>query len=273
VLVFVPIGLDLAATPDRDGRNHALYRFARFAQPFAALAAVVAFFVPVGLPAGLCAAPWFLLCAVVGLGVLPRLGIVGMRRLPENAISVALLYLPIGGAWFLAERSGLAPLRFGGVIAFLTAIHFHFAGFIAPLIIGMIGRSIPATAAWARRLYAVAAPGVIAGPPLVALGITFSSGLEVVSASVLAFCITLAAVVAIGPVASAVADRRARLLLRVGSVASVAAMLLALAYAISTALSATLISIPTMAISHGVLNALFAFCGLLAWSIVRPAAR
>jgi hypothetical protein len=55
-----------------------------------------------------------------------------------------MLYLPIGGAWLVASRLGIQPLGFGDTIVLLTAVHFHFAGFAAPVLAGLAGRTVAA---------------------------------------------------------------------------------------------------------------------------------
>lgn len=274
VLVLAPLGFDLAITPDRSGGNIGLYRLARFVQPFAALAAAVSLLMPPGIAAGLLVLPWLLFAAMAGAFGAWRLLLrartdARQRGIEEIAISAALIYLPIGATWLAADRLAMAPLGFGGVIAFLTAVHFHFAGFMAPIVAGHTGRVLRAGSPGRWRLYRFAAPGIIAGPPLVALGITFSSAMEVGAAVVLALCITLHGVLALGA-ARTLTQPRARLLLRIAAGASVAAMLLALLYAVGNFRETATITIPQMAATHGILNSLFGLCGLIAWCIERP---
>lgn len=279
MLVFVPLGLDLTAAPDAAGNTPAISRLVRLVQLPAALVGAVSFFMPVGPAAGVLAGVWLgltLLALCAGLQRIARRavsGIANVLRLEELAVDAALLYLPIGGAWLVAERAGLQPLGFSGLTALLTAVHFHFAGFIAPLVAGMAGRrlvQVYGTAGTCVRWYRAAALGVIAGPPLVAAGISFSPVVEVVSAVVLATCVTIVGVLVAGPVARSIAERRARLLLRVSASASVLAMMLACLYAVGTYLHGDLITIPQMALTHGVLNATFALAALMAWTSVRP---
>jgi hypothetical protein len=66
----------------------------------------------------------------------------------------------------VSDRFGFRPLDFDPVIVLLTAIHFHYAGFALPLVTGLAARRLDSGTA---RL---AAAGVIAGVPLVAIGIT-----------------------------------------------------------------------------------------------------
>jgi hypothetical protein len=271
VLVFVPLGFDLAATPDREGWNRGLYRFARFAQPLASVAAVGSFFLPPGPVAGGLAVIWFLFATLVALFGATRL----LRRrslaIEELCIDAGLVYIAVGGAWLTAARLGLAPLGFGGVIALLTAVHFHFAGFIAPIVAGLAGRYLARVRPSSMRLYRVAAVGIMAGPILVALGITLSPAVEVISAIILATSLTLFAGLSLFTIRPSLIDRRARFFLAISALASVVAMLFALLYALGSFLERSFVSIPEMAIVHGCVNALFALGALLCWGIVRPA--
>ena len=63
-------------------------------------------------------------------------------------------------------RAGLRPLGFPDLIVLLTAVHFHYAGFALPVLTGLVARVLGGPAAGAACL------GVIAGVPLVAIGIT-----------------------------------------------------------------------------------------------------
>ncbi|MBS1914240.1 MAG: YndJ family protein [Bacteroidetes bacterium] len=280
ILVFVPLGLELAAFPGRGAGNNGVYRLARFIQPFAGIAAAASCLLQPGIIAGALALLWLLFCVVAGAAGLLRLREPHAFRLDQLAITAALLYLPIGGAWLAVHQFNTTMLGFGGVIALLTAVHFHFAGFIAPLLAGMAGRYLASMReapegqgmkrAW--RMYLFAAPGIIAGPPLVAAGITLAVRtpvVEILSALLLASSVTLFAIVTMGAIARSLESRPA-LLLRISSVASLIAMLLAALYAVGTYLQVRFITIPVMGITHGVLNSVFALCGLYCWIIVRP---
>ena len=94
-----------------------------------------------------------------------------------------MVYLPIGGAWLVASRLGIQPLGFGDTIVLLTAIHFHFAGFAAPLLAGFAGRAVRDRQT-ASQVVALAATGIILGTPLVAAGITFSPAVALVGAAI-----------------------------------------------------------------------------------------
>jgi hypothetical protein len=67
----------------------------------------------------------------------------------------------------------------------------------------------------------------------------------------------------------AIASTSARVLFGIAAVSSCAAMVLACLYAYSIVTHTLIIRIPTMAMTHGVLNAFgFVTCSLIAWSII-----
>ena len=271
VLVCVPLGLALVATPNRGGRHPWAYRVARRAQLGAALLAVGSYFLPTGLPAAAMATPWLAFTGLVALFGLSRLLPRGVRSAEEICIDAGLLYLPVGGAWLVLSRLGANPLGFGDTIVLLTAVHFHYAGFAAPILAGMAGRALRPSQRAARRAFRLVALGVVAGPPLLAAGITFSRALETAAALLLAASlIGLAGITALA-VLSQMGSRLVQALLLVSAGASVGAMGFAIVYGLGALTGLRLLGIPQMVALHGWANALgFALCGLLAWTISPP---
>ena len=58
-----------------------------------------------------------------------------------------MLYLPIGAGWLVLYRLGVRPLGFADVIVLLTGVHFHYTGFVLPIVAGMVGRWLRAESA------------------------------------------------------------------------------------------------------------------------------
>ncbi len=267
VLVFTPLVLELVA-PSGSGEEYPWpYMLARLLHPFAAASAGLSFLVNHGDPGmvpGIFAAVWLLFALLLAFYGVGR--IVARRSLfplHELAMDLALLYLPIGAAWLVASRLGLVVMGFGGVISILTAVHFHYAGMIAAVMTGMIGRNLPAGSF--PRLYPTAALAVMAGPPLVAAGITFSESIpliEVLSAAILTTGMMISAVIILGGVLPRIHRPLQRWLLGIAAAASVIAMVLALIYALSSFMQIDAINIPRMVMLHGILNATYALCGL-----------
>jgi hypothetical protein len=197
----------------------------------------------------------------------------GVHPAEETCVDAGLLYLPVGGVWFVMSRLGIQPFGFGDTIVLLTAVHFHFAGFAAPILAGMAGRLLNAQKR-PPSLFPLVAIGIIGGTPLVAGGITFSPALALIGAFVISIGLMLLAGLVIGLLLRMVDSVTGRVLLGISSLSSFSAMVLACMYAYSIVAKKLIIDIPQMAMTHGLLNAFgFATCGLLAWSIIKPPTR
>jgi hypothetical protein len=269
VLVIVPLGLALIDAISE--RSSAFLNIAAASQPFAALAIVISSFLEPGFAAAGLALPWFITTSLIGLD-----GLIGLGRLRKSASSAvatlpvlaAMIYLPVGAVWLIMSRLGIQPLGFGDTIVLLTAIHFHFAGFAAPLLTGLTGHHLPASSK-TKPIYLLAVFGVIAGTPLVAAGITFSPLLALVGAIVISVglvCLTLKNITFILPYISTLLPKT---LMVISSVSVIPAMALAGVYAYSIVFHKLIVDIPQMAMTHGVINALgFALCGLVAWVLL-----
>ena len=151
-------------------------RLARILQPFGALAAVVSFLLPAGTTAALLAGGWLAVCALAGVAGLTELVCARSVRPPALVPAAALGFLTVGGAWMVASRSGIT-LGYGPVVAELTAVHFHYAGFVATL---MSALAIPVLFERSPRLGRVGSVAgllVVLGTPLTAAG--FATGTAV----------------------------------------------------------------------------------------------
>ncbi|MEP7340544.1 MAG: YndJ family protein [Acidobacteriota bacterium] len=271
VLVFTPLTLSLVATPAGDGVHPLPFRGASLLQPFAAILVVASFYTRTGVAAALLTAGWILvtgLIAVFGLWRMLQRWAARKSLLPmeELCIDAGLAYVTVGSGWLFLSRWGMNPLGFSDAIVLLTAVHFHYAGFAAPVLTGFAGQKIESGIA--RKFYLPAAAGVIAGPPLVAAGITLSRGVEVFSAVVLALSLFVLALLMLFVVVPKLKPRLARLLLSLSAISVMVTMLFACLYAMGRFTGSAIVTLPLMAQVHGVSNALgFVFCGLLAWAI------
>jgi hypothetical protein len=234
----------------------------------AALCVIISRWLAPGIPAAVLASPWLLVTALVALLGLQRIIRRGFSPLEELTIDAGLLYLPVGGGWLLLSSAGLKPMGFDATIVLLTAVHFHFAGFSAALVAGLAGRVLKGGGSAADKVrsftfgaYRLAAAIVILGPPLVAVGIMASPVVEVISGIALSIgMLTLAFVL----VLIGLAGRRIlpKLLLCSAAFSLTATMALSMTYAIGEYRGEELVSIATMAATHGVVNVLgFTFCG------------
>lgn len=262
VLVIVPLGLSVVG----DERELPLYKLVVFAQPVAALFTIAAFFIEKGVLSAALASAWLLLNILIALFGLVRLTSRGFHRIEELSVDAGLLYLPVAGGWLVIYRLGIQPFAFGEMIVLLTAVHFHFAGFATPIIAGMSGRVL-ARRDYPRNVFGLSVFALVAAMPLVAAGITFSPWIGFIGALLLTLGLVLLAVLTLGWVRPSLNSSLWRALLSIGAISSCAAMVLACLYAYSLATQTLIITIPGMAMTHGLLNAFgFVTCSLLVWS-------
>jgi hypothetical protein len=263
IFVIVPLGLAVAGAHPGSMR---LYQLVVLVQPFAALATAASFFVAPGLRAGLLASAWLVLTGLVALLGVTRVFARGAYPLHELSIDAGLLYLPIAAGWLVIYRLGVQPFDYGETIILLTVVHFHFAGFAAPIIAGANGRVL-ATRKYPQFIFRVAVFAIVVAMPLVAAGITFMPLLGLIGTLVLSIGLGLLAVLTLGWVIPVVGPTGKRLLLAIAALSSCAAMVLACLYSYSLVAKILILDIPTMAMTHGLLNAFgFATCSLLVWS-------
>jgi hypothetical protein len=255
--IIVPLGLSFL--PDS-----APLRWARRLQPFAAALVTLSFFLTTGALAGGLAAPWLIVNGLVALGGVLGLGAAFRGGLPSLFVTAAALFPVVGGIHLVASRLGHALAGFPEPIVLLTAIHFHYTAFAAPILASLISGP---DGRWGR----VGGIGLIGGTPLLAAGFLFSPVLKAAAVAIL-----VASVIVLAGAQFAARRRvrppRARALLALSSVAVIAGMLLAGIYEHGFYTGRSWLSIPEMAWSHGLLNGVgFSLCGLLGWKLNREA--
>lgn len=266
MLVIVPLGLSLV-TVGEQRISASLYRVSVLVQPVAAVITIASFFFAKGLLSASLSAVWLVVSATVALFGLSRFTARGLYPLYESSIDAGLLYLPVAGGWLIIYRLGVQPFDYGETIILLTVVHFHFAGFAAPIIAGLTGKMLVATKYQPGRIYAFVVFAIVAAMPLVAAGITFSPWAGLAGTLLLSSGLVTLAVLTFARVVPAISSLSARMLLSIAALSSCAAMVLAFLYAYSLVAHVLILRIPTMAMTHGLLNAFgFAACSLLAWS-------
>ncbi len=302
-LVVVPLGASLVAmprhdstapdggTPSRSEANETtwLYRLAARSHPLAAGAAVAGLLQQPGDTAAWVAGLWLLQALLLaGFGAY-RLTRHGLSRLDQLTIDVGLLQLPIGAAWWLATCAGWR-FGFSDLIVQMTAVHFHYAGFAAPLICGLAGRGVDPAGRRLRGLYRAACCTAMLAVWIVAAGLLISvSGIAESTISRLPVWLTapieLAGTVLLATGMLLLAGllclhlpRRAGMpagaLLAVAGLSLALPMVLAVAYANGRLYGWPLLTISEMARWHGFLNAFgFAGVGLTAFALWRPSCR
>ena len=257
--VIVPLGLSFM-------NDSAPLSLARRIQPLAAAFATISFFLPKGTAAGALAVPWLGINGLVALA-----GLLGLKEafrggVPSLLMLAAQLSPPIGGVHFVSSRLGHPLAGFPEPIVLLTAIHFHYTPFAAPILAAMLCRTL--SGSWGR-IARTAGLGIVGGTPLLAAGFIFSPILKAAAVAVLTLSVILLAVTQVASLGKLRAGR-GRLLLALSSIAVVAGMALAAVYEHGFYTGRSWLSISQMAWSHGLLNGVgFSLCGLLGWTLNR----
>jgi len=200
------------------------------------------------------------------------LAIEGLRRFlkyktqsfPQFCFAAGEAYLIVGGTWLVVSRLGLQPLGFQEPIVLLTAVHFHFAGFLSAVLAGLTYERLRESR-WAQPLRAALA-GAVIGPGL--LGLAFLVGPKLKLAAVM-LIVAGQFGLAFGPirVAGGVEHLAGRAMLFFSSSCALVGMLLAATWAMGEYPLHPFVDLARMEKYHGVLNAVgFGICGLLGWA-------
>lgn len=209
-----------------------------------------------GLSAALCV-PWVAVCVAIGLEKLgnPRTLVARLAFLLPHA------YLVFGAGWLVISRYGGRPMDFPSVIVELTAVHFHYAGFVAPVIIAVTRNH----QARARGPLLVALWLALAASPLTAIGFVYSATIGAAGAVTFAVGLFMWALITVVVVVPQV-EPSSRVLMSVAAGSVLLSMTLAAVYSIGVATGQHWVDIPAMARTHGILNAIgFSLCGAGAW--------
>jgi hypothetical protein len=259
-LVVVPLGLELANALEFSPESP-LAGVLRVLQSLAALAACASLWIPPGQTSAILSSLWLLVCALLAFSRLfnhPRTG----YSLPSFALDVGHIDLILGAVWFVVSRAGWRPMGFQEPIILLTAVHFHYSGF-ATAVIAAAALSTVRRSGWTsfRMLVLLA----VLLPFALAAGFVFSRILRFIAAMALAIVIIVLAGILFW-CAREFRSTVARIYLRSAACAAWAALSLAALYAVGEYFHKDWITVPGMANSHGVLNALgFVLLGLLGW--------
>ncbi|MGW3686719.1 YndJ family protein [Streptomyces sp. NPDC005125] len=257
MLVVVPTGLRLTGAPELD-RIRRLW-------PLFAVPGAVALWLPRGGPATVLAGCYalgaVLLALHAPLRLLRTVRTSGAHRTAAGiALFTALVTPSVAATALVAERSGHALFGFGLGILALTVPHFHFAGFAAALIAGLVCRVADGPAG------RFAASSVPLGTLLVLIGYFIGDWAELAGAVVLTAGMWTVALLTWRTIRGNGRDRTTRMLFAVSSAVLVATMVLALSWALGEATGLPHPTLTWMAATHGLGNALgFALCSVLAW--------
>jgi hypothetical protein len=256
MLVVIPLGLGLI-----DGPGLAVIRRWWL---IAAVAGALSLWLPRGALAAAIAAPYALITVALAAQAPRRLAARRSLAPAEVAVLTALVTPAIAGTALVAERCGYRLFGFPLKILALTVAHFHYAGFAAALIAGLVSHS-----AGDRRAARAAALSVPAGTLIVLVGYFTGDWVELAGAAVLTAGMWLVGWTTWREVRTGT-DRTTGVLLGASALVLVATMVLALDWALGEAAGAPHLSLTWMAATHGVGNAFgFALCGMLAWRRLR----
>ncbi|MFE8938558.1 YndJ family protein [Streptomyces sp. NPDC007872] len=251
----VPTGLALLGGPRPPG----LDRLRRVWPLLAAPGALSLWLPRSGLSAGL-AAVYALATLALACQAPARLTLTRSLRPREVAVLTALAAPSVAGLALVAERASYPLLGFDLDLLALTVPHFHFAGFAAALVAGLVCRASEdgPTARFATL-------SVPAGTLLVLIGYFVDDWAELAGAVVLTAGMAAVAVLTLRERRDLAADGPTRALLAVSALVLVVTMLLALDWALGEATGFPHLDLTWMAATHGLGNALgFAVCALLA---------
>ncbi|MEK4229672.1 YndJ family protein [Solibacillus sp. FSL H8-0538] len=215
---------------------------------------------PNGLFTIICAGVYVLSTLIIALIGIKRFLRRGFTNIAEITIDVAFVYMLIGGLWFFAYTAGI-DTGFSPIITWLTAIHFHYSGFLLNVSVGLFGRISQS------KWYMPVAILMMAGLPLVAVGITFSRIIEIVSVLLYIVAIYTLLILTLRTHLSRVQG----FCLRLSIVALCVSILWSLLYAFGNLNGMHIVSIPDMLAFHGWINCIFfGVLTMLAWAIQTP---
>jgi hypothetical protein len=266
-LVAVPLATGLLLRTSPFSMSSILKKLQSLQLP-SAIVLLFSFFLKKGWLAAVLALPW--------AGVLLAMALAGALQLwrsrwsnaPLFCMAAGLAYLSVAAVWLLLERAGLAPLGFNPDIVFLTIVHFHYAGFVLPLLAGL-----SANKQGKRIVGQIICYFSVAAVGLLALGITITQlGLgtdwEMASAWWMAATAGAVAMLHIRLAFLENTSLKVKLLWLAAAASLLGAMLLAGLYGSRFIAPVAWLDIPTMRALHGSLNAVgFALCALLGWSV------
>ncbi len=257
VFVLVPMGLGLLRPPARTKRLYSIVVQTQFP---AAVLAVVALTLPQGTVGAVSLAlPWLAITGSIAVLGADRLASRRGGPVPELAIDAALLYVPVAAVFLLLHTADIS-LRFSPVIVLLTVVHFHYAGFVLPLVVGLTGRLVTDEGGRFKktiggRLAAGTTVVIVAGILLIAIGITFSPLVEVAAAAVFTAAVVGFAAIVLYEVVPTL-PRLPGACLAVSAISLFWTMALALAFAYGQLpVTDPIVTIPQMVRFHGSINA------------------
>lgn len=252
VLVVVPAALPLH--PSFSWRSS-------WIAAFCALPVVPAFVLDPGAMAAMLTAPWLLATTGLAFSSL-RCTLRGHATVLAVSWPVATAYLAFGAGWLVFDRIGVEPAGVTDPFVLLTAVHFHYAGFVGTTMAACARRRAPRTAT------TVALGATATAPPLIAAGFAAVPVLQVLGAVLLTGGLWTLAWVTVRSIAPDL-PAAPRVLLITSSLSVLVPMVLAVQWAVGANFGTPALSVPDMARTHGLVNAVgFSLLGVLGWRLV-----
>jgi hypothetical protein len=252
-LVIYPLLFDLLGSDRVQARRLSLVAF---------LPALASYAFNQGTLAGALALPWFVFTGGLFLSRL-----MAEAREKQYVLLLIKSYLIVGAGWLVLARLGQRPLDFSHAIVHATAVHFHYAGFVLPILALQWVKVEPTT----RRYILLGA--LLLGVPLVAAGITLSAlGIHGFELGAVCFFVAACAWFAVEQIRLAFASRLRwrRSLLLTSSLSLLLAMSLAFGYATASFWQIDWLDIPFMLRTHGPIQVFgFALPGTIAWARIK----
>jgi type III secretory pathway component EscS len=269
-LVIVPLGMELTRCMETGAAVSMPERVARAVQIPAAGLALAAFFCAPGYLAAGLACGWLAFCGLLAIGGVIRFVNGAYMRLDSACAAIAFIYIAVGGAWLVASRLGLTLIGFQEPIVLLTAVHFHYAGFAAPLLARSAGRALPTRLGGGAMavLFRGIVTAVLLGPGILAAGFVIGPRVKLLTAIILAAAeigLAISFLFALRKIQSGAA----KFLIAISALSVVFSMAMAGLWAIGEYPLQPFVHLAEMARLHGTANAFgFTLCGLLGWGIV-----
>ena len=265
VMVVVPVTLNLLANSFAERSIYFLKKLEIWTLPSGVLL-VIAYSIEQGIVAGLLTVPWLLITlAVAGIGCTMLVDLRFRFSIKKMSIAAGMVYFSVGGVWALIDRMGWQPMGYDPEIIFLTVAHFHYAGFVLPIVAGFVFGEMKNV--WAKIMVI----GILSGVLLVAAGIVNSHlgnapALESFAAWWLALSAMLLAFLQIKLALKKGVAAKVALCWSLAGVALIGGMVLAGLYGIRHVYPIEGLDIPIMRFLHGSANAVgFGFFAVVGW--------
>jgi YndJ-like protein len=240
-----------------------IFRSQRWLFFVAAAPCTISFLYPVGITAAILCVYWLLICLCIAWGGINRLFTFRAESFPQFCVAVAECYIAVGGIWLVMSRAGLHPAGFQEPIVLLTAVHFHFAGFLSSIFAGLTYDQLQTTK-WAkpRRIILL---GTLLGPGLLGISFLISPKLKLI-AVILIVIGQCGLAAGMARISTTIARGASSVLLMLAAASVAIAMIYAAKWALGEYPLQPMTDLSHMERIHGVLNSIgFSAIGLVGW--------